>query len=60
MIQIIFKKPALTTYYLAIMTGGRLKIGFKKWYFPSDAGFKLISKFTLATFIMYENMGEGK
>lgn len=38
MIQIIFKKPALTTYYLTIMTDERLKIGFKKWHFPSDAG----------------------
>lgn len=38
MIQIIFKKQALTTYYLAIMTDEGLEIGFKKCYFPSDAG----------------------
>lgn len=60
MIQIIFKKPALATYYLAIMTDGRLKIGFKNGISLLMQVFKLISKFTLATFIMYENMGEGK
>lgn len=60
MIQIIFKKRALTTYYLAIMTGEGLEIGFKNVISLLMQVLNLISKFTLATFIMYENMGEGK
>lgn len=56
MIQIIFKKPALITYYLAIMTDKRLEVGFK---IGISLLIKLISKFTPAAFIVYESMGEG-
>lgn len=56
--QIIFTKPALKTYYPAIMIDKSLELGFENGISLLIQVIRLISKITSSTFIMYKKIGE--
>lgn len=58
--QIIFTKPALKTYYPAIMIDKSLEVGFENGISLLIQVIRLISKITSSTLIVYKKIKKRK